>query len=72
MLSRRTTLLVTISNKVVRFETLNDFYETDDNFKAIWEEIDTKQHRGDLLILEGYIYSNGIICLFLELPLETK
>lgn len=38
----RMILIVTINNKFVGFESLKDIYKDDDDFKVVWEYIDTK------------------------------
>ncbi|GJV18932.1 transposon ty3-I gag-pol polyprotein [Tanacetum coccineum] len=45
-LSRKTTLLVTISNEVVGFDSIKELYASDEDFGNIWMELETKQHRG--------------------------
>nr|GEV95420.1 pentatricopeptide repeat-containing protein [Tanacetum cinerariifolium] len=44
--SRNTTLLVTISNEVVGFNSIKELYASDADFGNIWMELETKQHRG--------------------------
>ncbi|GJT73641.1 transposon ty3-I gag-pol polyprotein [Tanacetum coccineum] len=45
-LSRKTTLLVTISNEVMGFDSIKELYASDEDFGNIWMELETKQHRG--------------------------
>ncbi|GKC09977.1 putative CCCH-type zinc finger family protein [Tanacetum coccineum] len=44
-LSRKTTLLVTISYEVVGFDSIKELYVSDEDFGNIWMELETKQHR---------------------------
>ncbi|GJX72611.1 RNA-directed DNA polymerase [Tanacetum coccineum] len=44
-LSRKTTLLVTISNEVVGFDSIKDLYASDEDFGNIWMKLETKQHQ---------------------------
>ncbi|GJT45468.1 hypothetical protein Tco_0954183 [Tanacetum coccineum] len=43
-LSRNTTLLVSISNEVVGFDSIKELYESDEDFGNTWMELETKQH----------------------------
>ncbi|GJX72546.1 RNA-directed DNA polymerase [Tanacetum coccineum] len=45
-LSRNTTLLVSISNEVVGFDSIKELYESDEDFGNTWMELETKQHWG--------------------------
>ncbi|GJR38176.1 transposon ty3-I gag-pol polyprotein [Tanacetum coccineum] len=45
-LSRKTTLLVSISNEVLGFNSIKKLYTSDEDFGNIWMELETKQHRG--------------------------
>ncbi|GJX56113.1 hypothetical protein Tco_0286010 [Tanacetum coccineum] len=45
-LSRKTTLLVSISNEVLGFDSIKKLYASDEDFGNIWMELETKQHRG--------------------------
>ncbi|GKB48361.1 hypothetical protein Tco_0899114 [Tanacetum coccineum] len=47
-LSRKTTLLVSISNEVLGFDSIKKLYANDEDFGNIWMELETKQHRGML------------------------
>ncbi|GJU06168.1 hypothetical protein Tco_1122598 [Tanacetum coccineum] len=44
-LSRKTTLLVSISNEVLGFDSIKELYTSDEDFGNIWMELETKQHR---------------------------
>nr|GEW65741.1 RNA-directed DNA polymerase [Tanacetum cinerariifolium] len=45
-LSRKTTLLVSISNEVVGFDSIKELYASDEEFHNTWMELETKQQRG--------------------------
>nr|GEV01653.1 RNA-directed DNA polymerase, eukaryota, reverse transcriptase zinc-binding domain protein [Tanacetum cinerariifolium] len=45
-LSRKTTLLVSISNEVLGSDSIKELYTNDEDFGNIWMELETKQHRG--------------------------
>ncbi|GJS39706.1 RNA-directed DNA polymerase [Tanacetum coccineum] len=55
-LSRKTTLLVTISNEVAGFDLIKDLYVSDKDFHNICMELKTKQHRGKFHVLDGYLF----------------
>nr|GEY55271.1 putative nucleotidyltransferase, ribonuclease H [Tanacetum cinerariifolium] len=44
-LSRKTALLVSISNEVLGFDPIKELYANDEDFGNIWMELETKQHR---------------------------
>nr|GEY43237.1 putative nucleotidyltransferase, ribonuclease H [Tanacetum cinerariifolium] len=52
-LSRKTTLLVSISNEAVGFDSIEELYASDENFRITWMEFKTKQHLGEFLILDN-------------------
>ncbi|GKB76291.1 RNA-directed DNA polymerase, partial [Tanacetum coccineum] len=56
VLSRKTTLLVSISNEVVVFNSIKDLYASDEDFYNIWMELKTKQHQGEFHVLNGYLF----------------
>lgn len=62
-LSRKTTLLVTISNDVVGFELIKGLYSNDEDFRGTWDEIETKPHRGEFLLLDGYLFKGNRLCI---------
>ncbi|GJV35962.1 reverse mRNAase [Tanacetum coccineum] len=62
-LSRKTTLLVTISNEVVGFDSIKELYASDEDFGNIWTELETKQHRGEFILLEGYLFKGNRLCI---------
>nr|GEW82697.1 hypothetical protein [Tanacetum cinerariifolium] len=52
-LSRKTTLLVSISNEAVGFDSIKELYASDENFCITWIEFKTKKHQGEFLILDN-------------------
>ncbi|GJZ55360.1 hypothetical protein Tco_0610553 [Tanacetum coccineum] len=62
-LSRKTTLLVSISNKVVGFDSIKELYASDEYFRNTWIELETKQHRGEFLSLDSYLFKRN--CLYI-------
>ncbi|GJV89239.1 RNA-directed DNA polymerase [Tanacetum coccineum] len=62
-LSRKTTLLVTISNEVVGFDSIKELYAIDEDFHNTWMELETKKHRGEFLVLNGYLFKNNRLCI---------
>ncbi|GJY40324.1 transposon ty3-I gag-pol polyprotein, partial [Tanacetum coccineum] len=62
-LSRKPTLLVTISNDVVVFESIRGLYASDEDFRNTREEIETKQHPGNFLVLDGYLFKENRLCI---------
>nr|GEV07023.1 transposon Ty3-I Gag-Pol polyprotein [Tanacetum cinerariifolium] len=55
-LSRKTILLVSISNKVLGFVSIKELCASDEDFGNIWMELEIKQHRGEFLLLDGYLF----------------
>ncbi|GJT43376.1 transposon ty3-I gag-pol polyprotein [Tanacetum coccineum] len=55
-LSRKTTLLVSISSEVLGYDSIKELYAIDEDFGNIWMELKTKQHRGEFLLLDGYLF----------------
>ncbi|GKA01535.1 transposon ty3-I gag-pol polyprotein [Tanacetum coccineum] len=62
-LSRKTTLLVIISNEVVGFDSIKEFYASDEDFRNTWIELETKQHPGEFLLLDGYLFKGNRLCI---------
>ncbi|GJW21816.1 RNA-directed DNA polymerase [Tanacetum coccineum] len=62
-LSRKTTLLVTISNEVVGFDSIKELYASDEDFGNICMELETKQHRGEFILLDGYLFKGNRLCI---------
>ncbi|GJX41755.1 putative nucleotidyltransferase, ribonuclease H [Tanacetum coccineum] len=44
-LSRKTTLLVSISNEVLGFNSIKELYASDEDLRNTWMELETNQHR---------------------------
>ena len=38
-------------------------YANDEDFRGIWEEIETKQHRGEFLLLDDYLFKGNRLCI---------
>ncbi|GKA40654.1 RNA-directed DNA polymerase [Tanacetum coccineum] len=62
-LSRKTTLLVTISNEVVGFDSIKELYASDEDFHNIWMELETKQHRGEFILIDDYLFKDNRFCI---------
>ncbi|GJU06167.1 hypothetical protein Tco_1122597 [Tanacetum coccineum] len=62
-LRRKTTLLVSISNEVLGFDSIKELYTSDEDFGNIWMELETKQHRGEFLLLDGYLFKGNRLCI---------
>nr|GEW47476.1 ATP-dependent DNA helicase RecG [Tanacetum cinerariifolium] len=57
-LSRKITLLVTISNEVVGFDSIKELYASDEDFGNILMELETKQHWGEFILLDDYLFKD--------------
>ncbi|GKA51117.1 transposon ty3-I gag-pol polyprotein [Tanacetum coccineum] len=57
-LSRKTTLLVSISNEVLGFDSIKKLYASDEDFGNIWMELETKQHRGEFFFVTSENFRN--------------
>ncbi|GKC40565.1 hypothetical protein Tco_1052949, partial [Tanacetum coccineum] len=62
-LSRKTTLLVSISNEVLGFNSIKELYASDEDFRNAWMELETKQHRGEFILLDGYLFKGNRLCI---------
>nr|GEW15777.1 extracellular solute-binding protein, family 3 [Tanacetum cinerariifolium] len=62
-LSRKTTLLVSISNEVLGFDSIKELYANDKDYGNIWRELETKQHRGEIILLDGYLFKGNRLCI---------
>ncbi|GJS54909.1 putative nucleotidyltransferase, ribonuclease H [Tanacetum coccineum] len=62
-LSRKNTLLVSISNEVAGFDSIKQLYASDEDFGNILMELKTKQHRGEFLLLDGYLFKGNRLCI---------
>nr|GEV02998.1 transposon Ty3-I Gag-Pol polyprotein [Tanacetum cinerariifolium] len=60
-LSRNTTLLVSISSEVLDFNSIKELYAIDEDFGNIRMELETKQHRGEFLLLDGYLFKGTLL-----------
>ncbi|GKB17264.1 hypothetical protein Tco_0851187, partial [Tanacetum coccineum] len=62
-LSRKTTLLVSISNEVLGFNSIKELYASDEDFHNTRMELETKQHRGEFILLDGYLFKGNRLCI---------
>nr|GEV04109.1 zf-CCHC domain-containing protein [Tanacetum cinerariifolium] len=62
-LSRKTSLLVSISSEILSFDSIKELYAIDEGFGNIWMELKTKQHRGEFLSLDGYLFKGNSLCI---------
>ncbi|KAL5578999.1 hypothetical protein UlMin_011441 [Ulmus minor] len=62
-LSRRATLLTTLSHYVVAFDSLKDTYATDEDFAGIWLKCSRKEDVGDFTITQGFLFKNNRLCI---------
>ncbi|GJR78916.1 RNA-directed DNA polymerase [Tanacetum coccineum] len=62
-LSRKTTLLVSISSEVLGFDSIKELYATDEDYGNIWMELETNQHRGEFILLDGYLFKGNRLCI---------
>ncbi|GJR96426.1 RNA-directed DNA polymerase [Tanacetum coccineum] len=59
VMSRKTPLLVTISNEIVGFDSIKELYASDEDFHNTWMKLKTKQRRGEFLVLDGYLFKES-------------
>ncbi|GJS17043.1 transposon ty3-I gag-pol polyprotein [Tanacetum coccineum] len=62
-LSLKTTLLVSISNEVLGFDSIKELYANYEDFGNTWMELETKQYRGEFLLLDGYLFKGNHLCI---------
>ncbi|GJW17389.1 transposon ty3-I gag-pol polyprotein, partial [Tanacetum coccineum] len=62
-LSRKTTLLVSISSEVLGFDSIKELYSIDEDFGNIWIKLKNKQHRGEIFLLDGYLFNGNRLCI---------
>ncbi|GKD14161.1 transposon ty3-I gag-pol polyprotein [Tanacetum coccineum] len=55
-LSRKTILLLSISNEVLGFGSFKELYASNEDLGNTWMELETKQHLGEFLLLDGYLF----------------
>ncbi|GJV04153.1 hypothetical protein Tco_1337722 [Tanacetum coccineum] len=62
-LSRKTSLLVSISNEVLGFNSIKELYASDEDFHNTLMELETTQHQGEFLLLDGYLFKGNHLCI---------
>ncbi|GJQ90259.1 RNA-directed DNA polymerase [Tanacetum coccineum] len=54
---------VSISNEVLGFDSIKELYANDEDFCNIWMELKTKQHRGEFILLDDYLFKGNRLCI---------
>lgn len=62
-LSRRATLLTTLSVEVVGFEQIRDHYAGDEHFGHIWADYLMNRPIGEFVVQESYLFRNNRLCI---------
>nr|GEV64407.1 RNA-directed DNA polymerase [Tanacetum cinerariifolium] len=62
-LSKKTTLLVFISNEVLGFNSIKELYTNDENYGNMWMELETKQHQSEFILINDYLFKGNRLCI---------
>ncbi|GJT03776.1 RNA-directed DNA polymerase [Tanacetum coccineum] len=55
--------LIQRDNEVVGFDSIKELYISDEDFGNIWMELETKQHQGEFILLDGYLFKGNRLCI---------
>ncbi|KAJ9562556.1 LOW QUALITY PROTEIN: hypothetical protein OSB04_007716 [Centaurea solstitialis] len=62
-LSRRATLMITLSQEITGFDVLKDQYEEDDDFKVVWSKCKGRTPMDDYYVNNCYLFKDNQLCI---------
>ncbi|KAJ9557348.1 LOW QUALITY PROTEIN: hypothetical protein OSB04_011962 [Centaurea solstitialis] len=62
-LSRRATLMITLSQEITGFEVFKEQYEEDNDFKDVWSKCKGGTLMDDFYVHDGYLFKGNQLCI---------